>query len=170
MSGLADELSVGDKILIILGHFRDDMPPEAVRELQEIAALRQPTPIAGDMQGLVEMHLRSMASLMRGAGDNYAAEGYDKAAAVIQSLTARLYAAVHQRDELEEGTLGLATMLAAERAKVAELVEGLGAAIRAANLGLFVIRKQGVMPNSSWESGFDGDLKKATSALEGAKP
>jgi hypothetical protein len=42
---------------------------------------------------------------------------------------------------------------------------GLEAAIRAAKLALFVIRKQGVMPNSSWESGFNRDLKKAEDAL-----
>lgn len=43
--------------------------------------------------------------------------------------------------------------------------KGLEAAIRAAKLALFVIRKQGVMPNSSWESGFESDLKVAESAL-----
>ncbi len=35
---------------------------------------------------------------------------------------------------------------------------GLDAAIRAANLALFVIRKQGVMPNSSWQAGFEKDM------------
>jgi hypothetical protein len=43
--------------------------------------------------------------------------------------------------------------------------KGLEAAIRAAKLALFVIRKQGVMPNSSWESGFNSDLKTAEDAL-----
>jgi hypothetical protein len=47
-----------------------------------------------------------------------------------------------------------------ERAK-----EGLQAAIRAAELALFVIRKQGVMPNSSWESGFNSDLNTARKSL-----
>lgn len=42
---------------------------------------------------------------------------------------------------------------------------GLEAAIRAAKLALFVIRKQGVMPNSSWESGFESDKKMAEDAL-----
>jgi hypothetical protein len=42
---------------------------------------------------------------------------------------------------------------------------GLTAAIRAANLALFVINKQGVMPNSSWESGFKSDLATATAAM-----
>jgi hypothetical protein len=46
-----------------------------------------------------------------------------------------------------------------------ELTQALEAAIRAAKLALFVIRKQGVMPNSSWESGFDSDLKTAEAAL-----
>jgi len=45
------------------------------------------------------------------------------------------------------------------------LKEGLEAAIRAAELALFVIRKQGIMPNASWESGFDSDLAKAKAAL-----
>lgn len=49
-------------------------------------------------------------------------------------------------------------------AKIERLRSGLDAAIRAANLALFVIRKQGVMPNSSWESGFKSDLAKATAA------
>lgn len=42
---------------------------------------------------------------------------------------------------------------------------GLEAAIRAAKLALFVIRKQGEMPNSSWEAGFEKDLKTAETAL-----
>ena len=50
------------------------------------------------------------------------------------------------------------------QAEVTRLREGLTAAIRAAKLALFVIRKQGVMPNSSWESGFEKDLKAATDA------
>lgn len=41
---------------------------------------------------------------------------------------------------------------------------GLDAAIRAANLALFVIRKQGVMPNSSWQSGFEKDMATANAA------
>lgn len=48
--------------------------------------------------------------------------------------------------------------------EINRLRDGLTAAIRAANLALFVIRKQGVMPNSSWESGFEKDLKTATDA------
>jgi hypothetical protein len=43
--------------------------------------------------------------------------------------------------------------------------EGLEAAIRAAKLALFVIRKNGVMPNSSWEAGFDRDMKTAETAM-----
>lgn len=43
---------------------------------------------------------------------------------------------------------------------------GLDAAIRAAKLALFVIRKQGIMPNSSWESGFESDLKTAEAARD----
>lgn len=47
-----------------------------------------------------------------------------------------------------------------------EMLEALEAAVRAAKLALFVIRKQGVMPNSSWESGFNADLDKAEAALQ----
>lgn len=43
--------------------------------------------------------------------------------------------------------------------------EGLEAAVRAANLALFVIRKQGVMPNSSWQRGFKNDMAIARAAL-----
>lgn len=43
--------------------------------------------------------------------------------------------------------------------------KGLEAAIRAAKLALFVIHKQGVMPNSSWEVGFERDLRIAEDAL-----
>lgn len=46
---------------------------------------------------------------------------------------------------------------------------GLEAAIRAAKLALFVIRKQGIMPNHSWESGFERDLKTAEDAMAALK-
>lgn len=52
-----------------------------------------------------------------------------------------------------------------QAAKIAMLREGLGAAIRAAELALFVVRKQGVMPNSSWEAGFKRDLDAAKEAM-----
>lgn len=42
---------------------------------------------------------------------------------------------------------------------------GIQAALRAAKLALFVIRKQGVMPNSSWESGLNSDIAMAEAAL-----
>jgi hypothetical protein len=51
----------------------------------------------------------------------------------------------------------------------AETMRALEAAVRCAKLALFVIRKQGVMPNSSWESGFNADLKIAEDALAAAK-
>jgi hypothetical protein len=41
---------------------------------------------------------------------------------------------------------------------------GLDAAIRAADLALFVIRKQGIMPNSSWQRGFEKDMATANAA------
>jgi hypothetical protein len=43
--------------------------------------------------------------------------------------------------------------------------EGLVTAIRALKFALFVIRKQGAMPNSSWETGLESDLKTAQAAL-----
>lgn len=43
--------------------------------------------------------------------------------------------------------------------------EALEAAVRAAKLALFVIRKQGIMPNASWENGFNKDLATAEAAL-----
>lgn len=49
-------------------------------------------------------------------------------------------------------------------AEIARLRAGLDAAIRAANLALFVINKHGVMTNSSWEGGFKDDLATATTA------
>jgi hypothetical protein len=48
--------------------------------------------------------------------------------------------------------------------------EGLEAAIRAAKLALFVIRKQGIMPNSSWQAGFEKDMKTAEDALAAFPP
>jgi len=45
--------------------------------------------------------------------------------------------------------------------QLGKATSGLEAAIRAANLALFVIRKEGVMPNSSWETGFNGDMETA---------
>jgi len=58
---------------------------------------------------------------------------------------------------------GMCPICLAERN--AKLVAALIAAVRAAKLALFVIRKQDVMPNNSWQAGFDGDLKVAEDAL-----
>jgi hypothetical protein len=58
----------------------------------------------------------------------------------------------------------LAHDLALKDREIARLREGLDAAIRAANLALFVIRKQGIMPNSSWQGGFEKDLATANAA------
>lgn len=46
---------------------------------------------------------------------------------------------------------------------------GLKAAVRAAELALFVIRKQGIMPNASWQTGFEKDLATAKAALAAQK-
>lgn len=54
--------------------------------------------------------------------------------------------------------------MAAKDAEIDRLRGGLDAAIRAAELALFVIRKQGVMPNSSWQRGFDVDMATAKAA------
>lgn len=51
--------------------------------------------------------------------------------------------------------------------RIEELEAATKAAIRAAELALFVIRKQGVMPNASWERGFDVDLATARALLSG---
>ena len=53
-----------------------------------------------------------------------------------------------------------------EDTSAAHMTESLTAAVRAAELALFVIRKQGVMPNSSWEAGFESDMNVARAALE----
>jgi hypothetical protein len=63
----------------------------------------------------------------------------------------------------------IATALTTERqraeAQNAKLKEALRAASRAADLALFVIRKQGVMPNASWHHGFEKDMAVARAAL-----
>lgn len=59
---------------------------------------------------------------------------------------------------------GVNATLAEKDAEVGRLRDGLGSAIRAAELALFVIRKQGVMPNSSWQAGFEKDLATAKAA------
>jgi hypothetical protein len=92
-----------------------------------------------------------------------------EAADHIASLEAERDDARRQRDDL-----GRAWDSADARAKEAEaenarLVKALQAAVRAAKLALFVIRKQGVMPNSSWDSGFNSDLATAEAALEAAR-
>jgi hypothetical protein len=51
-------------------------------------------------------------------------------------------------------------------ATAVENERGLDAAIRAAELALFVIRKQNVMPNSSWEHGFNSDLALAKASRD----
>lgn len=53
----------------------------------------------------------------------------------------------------------------AAEARVRVLEEALTAAVRAANLALFVIQKHGVMPNDQWKNGFDADLAVARAAL-----
>lgn len=55
--------------------------------------------------------------------------------------------------------------LYASPAPTVKHVEGLKAAIRAAKLALFLMRKRGVIPNASWESGFNRDLEIAENAL-----
>lgn len=94
--------------------------------------------------------LQNQCSLLRKDRNSWKAEferTFDKlqaADAEIASLRAELKAALAERDEARDA---------------------LRAGVRAANLALFVIRKQGVMPNSSWESGFESDIAKAEATL-----
>lgn len=60
------------------------------------------------------------------------------------------------------GSLAIRELI--ERLESAE--KALEAAKRAAELSLFVIRKQNVMPNSSWESGFNRDMEAARAHME----
>lgn len=62
----------------------------------------------------------------------------------------------------EDGLIASPQACAAE---IERLRAGLNAAVRAANLALFVINKRGVMPNDSWAYGFKKDLATATAAL-----
>ena len=78
-------------------------------------------------------------------------------------LTLEGYAAAVEARE------ALAVEANAKDAVIAGLVDALEASVRAANLALFVIRKQGVMPNSSWQGGFERDMKVAETALAKAK-
>jgi hypothetical protein len=55
--------------------------------------------------------------------------------------------------------------IVAQDEEIERLRKGLQAAIRAARLALFVINKHVAMPNDSWASGFDADLKTADAAL-----
>ena len=50
--------------------------------------------------------------------------------------------------------------------ETAELQKAVGVADKALSNALFVIRKQGVMPNSSWENGFLSDQKVIKEALK----
>jgi hypothetical protein len=45
------------------------------------------------------------------------------------------------------------------------LRDGLKRTLSALGLAIFVIKKQGVMPNSSWETGFMGDMEHGRTAL-----
>lgn len=82
---------------------------------------------------------------------------------------------VHWRDADESGKYTLpVNFLAALRHRPGPepsgMREALEAAIRAANLALFVIRKQGIMPNSSWQRGFEQDMALAEAALASTSP
>lgn len=73
--------------------------------------------------------------------------------------------------ELSEHNYRMASNRAeAAEAEVRTLREALTAGVRAANLALFVIRKQGVMPNSSWQAGFEKDMAIASAALRAKEP
>lgn len=74
-------------------------------------------------------------------------------------------AVLHGSEAMRANVINMAIEdIGKQAAEIERLRDGLDAAIRAAKLALFVINKQGVMPNSSWESGFKSDLDKATAA------
>ena len=65
---------------------------------------------------------------------------------------------LHERRDFAAEILAL-------RAENDKLLEALKVAGRVLENALFVIRKQGVMPNSSWEGGFIGDQRRIKAAL-----
>lgn len=67
--------------------------------------------------------------------------------AIVAERTRLLGQTAKERDEYDD--------------EIERLKTALDAGIRAAELALFVIRKQGVMPNSSWQGGFEKDLAAA---------
>lgn len=67
--------------------------------------------------------------------------------------------------EMPEGEFVLYDDYAVLETRVKVLTEGLKAGIRAANLALFVIQKQRIMPNDSWRSGFDKDMDAMFAAI-----
>jgi len=117
--------------------FGEDMPIEAVNLLRN-------TP--GCMTiGEVRVELRKMAmQQLQGTG-----------AGQMSDLVERLRGYRREPPQL--------MLEAADRIEALEA--GLSAAVRAANLALFVIRKHGVMPNDSWKTGFEGDMEIARAAL-----
>ena len=73
--------------------------------------------------------------------------------------------AIAYQDGLHNGEAERAVAISKLMAQNAKLKEALRAASRAADLALFVIRKQGVMPNDSWQRGFEKDMAVARAAL-----
>jgi hypothetical protein len=103
----------------------------------------------------------SLAATARHAMDG--APGFQRATSLIERL--EQMPTSDDRDPYEAGWRhGEAAAKAALAAEVERLRAGLDAAIRCSELALFVIRKQGVMPNSSWDNGFNSDLAKAKAA------
>ena len=99
-------------------------------------------------------------------GKVIAREAFEARASLVSEL--RSYA--------ESGAIKIRHELLLHRAaNVIELLnvptktDALQSAIRAAKLAIFVINKQGIMPNSSWKSGFDRDLAIAEAALSAAQ-
>lgn len=94
-----------------------------------------------------------MNKILEGARQASAfAKGEEPAARITINGHAYVPAAVaqHESDCVE-----------AAKAHIEQLLVGLDAALRAADLALFVIRKQDVMPNDSWKAGFERDMATA---------
>jgi hypothetical protein len=56
-----------------------------------------------------------------------------------------------------------------DRTETEKLRAGLAAAMRAANLALFLLERHGIQPNDSWRAGFDRDMKAAKEAAGDAR-
>jgi hypothetical protein len=68
--------------------------------------------------------------------------------------------------ELRDKASSMADLIAKQAAEIERLRGALEGSVRAAELALFVVRKEGVMPRGNWEKGFTRDLGPALSILQ----